>query len=119
MKYYGEIPIIRSFAAMLVVLVHVSANIYYNNGEFTNELLGYINQIGRLGTPVFAVISAFLLMSSVINRGFSIKYFFKSRFTKIFIPYVIWTFVYLIFSYYYIEYINSDIPFIYYFVFVI
>src|SRR5699024_8928495 len=118
-KFYEDIPIFRAVAALLVVAVHVTASTAYSysNKVFTHELLGYINQIGRLGTPVFAVISAFLLMSSVINRGFSIKYFFKSRFTKIFIPYVIWTFVYLIFRYYYLDNFNSDTPFINYFVF--
>lgn len=34
MKYYEEIPIIRSIATMLVVLVHVTSRIYYTNGEF-------------------------------------------------------------------------------------
>ncbi|WP_235195171.1 hypothetical protein [Exiguobacterium oxidotolerans] len=67
MKYYEEIPIIRSIAAILVVSVHVTAGIYYSNQVFSNEFIGYINQIARLGTPVFAVFSAFLLTSSVLN----------------------------------------------------
>ncbi|MGD6766578.1 acyltransferase [Mammaliicoccus lentus] len=115
MKYYGEIPIIRSFAAMLVVLVHVSANIYYNNGDFTNDLIGYINQIGRLGIPVFAVISAFLLTSSVLNRGFDLSYFIKSRFTKILVPYLIWSIFYLFYRYFYLNNLSEDINIFTYF----
>ncbi len=43
-KHYEEIPIIRSIATMLVVLVHVTSRIYYSNREFTNDTIGYINQ---------------------------------------------------------------------------
>lgn len=98
MKYYQEIPIIRSIAAILVVSVHVIAGIYYSNQNFSNDFIGYINQIARLGTPIFAVISAFLLTSSVLRRGFNLRYFIKSRFTKIFLPYIIWSSIYLIYK---------------------
>src|SRR5699024_5501769 len=36
-----------------------------------------------------------LLTHSVLKRGFDLNYFVKSRFTKIFVPYIIWTTVYL------------------------
>src|SRR5699024_6615288 len=118
-KFYEDIPIFRAIAALFVVAVHTTASVAYSfsNKEFTHELLGYLNQIERLGTPVFAVISAFLLMSSVLNRGFSTKYFFKSRFVKIFIPYVIWTILYLIFRYFYLDNLNPDTSFIDYLIF--
>lgn len=97
-KHYEEIPIIRSIATMLVVLVHVTSRIYYSNGEFTNDTIGYINQLSRLGTPVFAVISGFLLTSSTLNRSFDLNYFLKSRLTKIVFPFIIWTTIYIILS---------------------
>lgn len=67
---------------MLVVAIHTVNSIALSGGTFTSDGLGYINQIARLGTPVFAVISAFLLTISVVNRGFSLNYFIKSSLAK-------------------------------------
>lgn len=93
-KYIKEIPFIRSIACLLVVMVHVTAANYTSNG-FSNSLSLYLNQFSRLGTPIFAVISAYLLLNSVIKNGFSLKRFFTSRTVKIVSPFIIWTFVYL------------------------
>ena len=97
LKYYEEIPVIRSIAAILVVTVHLIAGLYSPGGVFSTVHIGYIDQLARLGTPIFAVVSAFLLMSSVLRRGFDLSYFVKSRFTKIFIPYLFWSSVYLLY----------------------
>ncbi|WQL32859.1 acyltransferase family protein [Mammaliicoccus sciuri] len=103
MKYYKEIPVIRAIAAIMIVIVHLTANSYHRDNIFANDWLGYLNQISRLGTPIFAIISAFLLTASVLNRGFDLKYFVKSRFSKIFIPYLIWTSFYLSYRYFYLH----------------
>jgi surface polysaccharide O-acyltransferase-like enzyme len=96
LKYIEEIPIIRSVATLFIVCVHLSVSYTGNvNNHSMAIIAGYLSQIGRLGTPVFAVISAFLLTHSVLKRGFDLNYFIKSRFTKIFVPYIIWTTVYL------------------------
>ncbi|MCD8909546.1 acyltransferase [Staphylococcus pseudoxylosus] len=96
MKYIEEIPIIRSIATLFIVCVHLSVSYTSNENNYSMTIIaGYLSQIGRLGTPVFAVISAFLLTHSVLKRGFDLNYFIKSRFTKIFVPYIIWTTVYL------------------------
>ncbi|PHK50101.1 acyltransferase [Staphylococcus edaphicus] len=96
LKYIEEIPIIRSIATLFIVCVHLSVSYTNNENSYSMTIIaGYLSQIGRLGTPVFAVISAFLLTHSVLKRGFDLNYFVKSRFTKIFIPYIIWTTVYL------------------------
>lgn len=96
MKYYEEIPIIRAIATMLVLCIHVTAQLYNSNGMIENPILAYFNQISRLGTPIFAVISAFLLTSSTLRRQFDLTYFIKSRFTKILVPYILWTTLYII-----------------------
>ncbi|MEC5300212.1 MULTISPECIES: acyltransferase [Staphylococcus] len=117
MKYYDEIPIIRSVAAMLVVAIHTVNSISLSGGSFTSDGLGYINQIARLGTPIFAVVSAFLLTISVIHRGFSLNYFIKSRFSKILIPYIIWTVFYLLYRAYFLHNLEDDGKLINYFIF--
>lgn len=96
MKYYEEIPIIRAVAIMLVLCIHITAQLYNSNGVIENSILAYFNQISRLGTPIFAVISAFLFTSSTLKRKFDLTYFVKSRFTKILVPYILWTTLYII-----------------------
>lgn len=93
-KYYDEIPYIRAIACMMVVLVHVSGN-SYEGPYFADNWSLYINQFCRLGTPVFAVVSGFLLFHSVNGKTFQFSRFLRSRTTKIVIPFVIWSFVYL------------------------
>ncbi|NWN86776.1 MAG: acyltransferase family protein [Staphylococcus sp.] len=89
MKYYEELPIIRAIATMLVLCIHLTAQLYNANGVIVDPILAYFNQISRLGTPIFAVISPFLLTSSTLKRKFDLSYFAKSRFTKILIPYIL------------------------------
>ncbi|MES3703618.1 acyltransferase [Staphylococcus arlettae] len=119
MKYYDEIPVIRAVAAMLVVAIHTVNSIAYSasTGGFTSEPLGYINQLARLGTPVFAVISGFLLTISVVDRGFSMSHFAKSRFTKILIPYIIWSIFYLLYRAFYLHNLEPDGELVNYFVY--
>ena len=117
MKFYQEIPVIRSIAAILVVAVHVIAGLYYSRGEFTNEAIGYINQFARIGTPIFAIISAFLLMSMVQRKGFNLGTFVKSRFSKIFIPYLIWSTVYLVYRFHVEDSLKPGVPLSEYFLY--
>ncbi|WP_404274693.1 acyltransferase [Exiguobacterium undae] len=117
MKYYQEIPVIRSIAAILVVSVHVIAGLYYVGGEFTNTSIGYINQLARIGTPIFAIISAFLLMSMVLRKGFDLRQFIQSRFSKIFVPYLIWSSVYLLYKYHVENSLNPDLSISSYFLY--
>src|SRR5699024_1272603 len=95
-KYFYEIGFIRAIACLCIVMVHVTAGFYYeNDGTFTwfNQ---FFNQISRYGTPAFAIISGFLLYNQAIKKGFTFKYFVQSRFTKVIIPFLIWSIVYLI-----------------------
>ncbi|TLS35601.1 acyltransferase [Pseudalkalibacillus caeni] len=98
--YLYEIHFLRAIACLLVLLVHVSATYYYQQGQF-NDFTYFFNQIGRFGTPIFALISGFLLFYQVRKRGFDFKKFMKSRFTKIGAPFFIWSVVYLLLLYYF------------------
>lgn len=94
-NFYAEIPFVRAVACLLVVMVHVTAISYNPTVGFNTNINLYLNQFSRFGTPVFAVISSFLLYSSVLKRGFNFKKFLYSRTTKIIIPFIIWTLFYL------------------------
>src|SRR5699024_6703715 len=93
-KYFYDINFIRAIAALCVVMVHVtSANYSLNEGYF-NWLLLFLNQIVRFGTPFFAVISGFLLYNQAIEGKYNFKKFVSSRFSKVMIPFIIWSLVY-------------------------
>ena len=117
MKYFDEIPIIRSIATLLVVCVHVSVSYLNSDNHSISVFSGYFNQISRLGTPIFAVISAFLLTNSSLRRGFDLNYFMRSRFTKILVPYLIWTTVYLYYRGVVEVTLNSNTNFIEYYLY--
>jgi len=95
-KFYHEINFVRSIAALSVVLVHVTASNYSLNDKQLHWFVLFLNQITRYGTPFFAVISGFLLYNQAIKKQYNFKKFLSSRFTKVLIPFFIWSFIYLI-----------------------
>jgi|GEM_PF-542453 surface polysaccharide O-acyltransferase-like enzyme len=100
-KYIFEIHFLRAFACLAVVGVHVSATHYGMNDETWHPFTYFLNQIGRFGTTIFAVISGFLLFYQVKRKGFEMGSFFKSRFSKILLPFLIWSLAYRFLLYYY------------------
>ncbi|MUV37019.1 hypothetical protein JNUCC1_00825 [Lentibacillus sp. JNUCC-1] len=93
--YFVEIPFVRAIACLMIVFVHVTAVAYSRTEGFSYGPNLFVNQFSRLGTPVFAVISAFLLFSSVKKRGFKLRQFLLSRTSKVVAPFAVWTIVYL------------------------
>lgn len=99
-KFYEEIPFVRAIACMMVVSVHISVGTITADDGSTHYLNLYLYQLTRLGTPIFAIISAFLLYSSVKRNGFNFKKFISSRTVKVIFPFVIWTIIYLCYKSY-------------------
>ncbi|KPL59270.1 acyltransferase [Rossellomorea vietnamensis] len=97
--HISEIHVLRAIACLLVLFVHVSATFYYQQGQQFNDLTYFINQISRFGTPIFALISGFLLFYQTRFKGFNLSRFVSSRFTKIGIPFLFWSIFYLLFMY--------------------
>lgn len=93
-NYIEEIHLIRAVACLLVVLVHVSATYYYQQDGY-NDITLFFNQIGRFGTPLFAVISGFLLFYHVRQKGFQLNKFVTSRFVKVGSPFLFWSIFYI------------------------
>ncbi|MBD1382317.1 acyltransferase [Metabacillus arenae] len=100
-KYIFEIHFLRAFACLAVVAVHVSATNYGMNDETWSDFSYFLNQVGRFGTPIFAVISGFLLFYQVKRKGFKLGRFFTSRLSKILIPFLAWSLIYRYLLYYY------------------
>ncbi|MGG1630844.1 acyltransferase [Rossellomorea sp. NRS-1567] len=97
--HISEIHILRAIACLLVLFVHVSATFYYQQGQQFNDLTFFINQISRFGTPMFALISGFLLFYQARFKRFDFSRFVSSRFTKIGLPFLFWSIFYLLFMF--------------------
>ncbi|WP_270180255.1 acyltransferase [Alkalihalobacillus sp. CinArs1] len=93
--YINEIHFLRAIACLFVLAVHVTGIYYSKHGNTFTEYTEFFNQIGRFGTPIFAVISGFLLFLQVKKKGFDAKRFYHSRMVKIGMPFLIWSVVYL------------------------
>ncbi|WP_431804193.1 acyltransferase [Halobacillus andaensis] len=97
-KYLYEINFVRAIACLLVVMVHVGARFYGAYDGSHTTLTNFFNQISRIGTPLFAVMSGFLLYNQMAKKEFNVHRFLKSRMTKIISPFVVWSLFYLIYS---------------------
>ncbi|TMU84959.1 acyltransferase [Bacillus sp. BHET2] len=100
-KYLFEIHFLRAFACLAVLGVHVSATYYSMNDNTFNWFSYFLNQVGRFGTPIFVVIAGFLLFYQVKRNTYSFGKFVTSRFSKIVLPLILWSFVYRFLLYYF------------------
>lgn len=97
-KYIYEIHILRACACLMLLMVHVTAQFYQVNNHEHHWFTFFFNQICRFGSPIFVVISGFLLFYQVKRKGFSPKNFLYSRTTKIVLPFLFWSAFYLLFD---------------------
>lgn len=96
-NYYFSADLIRAVAIILVVLIHVFS-------EFLNypKVLGSIdwwiadtiNAGARIAVPLFVMLSGMLILHS--EKTYTIKEFLKKRVSKIGIPLVAWSVIYLL-----------------------
>ncbi len=89
-----EIAYMRAFAALSIILIHSTSG-YINAGFWGSAL----NQFPRFGSPLFVMMSGFILYHIELKRpSDSYINFFKHRFLKVAIPYLVWTLFYTTFS---------------------
>ncbi len=102
--YY--IDSIRVFATLCVIVLHCIYN-YFNNPVNYNSplwaLLGYVNEVCRVGVPLFFMISGYLTMKRPIT---DIPAFYKKRFIRIGVPFIIYDVFY-----YFVSSANMGEPF--------
>lgn len=77
---------LRAFAIIAVLLCH--ADIFYGTLITPLEIITkyIIHDIGRIGVPIFLMISGALLL----NRDYDLSDFLKRRFTRIIYPFIFW-----------------------------
>jgi peptidoglycan/LPS O-acetylase OafA/YrhL len=93
-KRIYELDWLRAFAALSVIAIHITSTYVTKN-----EVAYVWNQAMRYAVPLFIILSGFLLFYSDRNRS-SISYaaFYKKRFSKIAVPYLVWTIFYALYK---------------------
>ena len=102
----GYIDYIRVFAISLVILLHCIADFYSNAGNSGTKAwyaFGFLNELCRVGVPLFFMISGYLLLRHEIT---DIKSFYKRRILKVLIPFLF----YDVFYYFFFCWQNNETP---------
>ncbi len=81
--------IIKGFLALTVVLCHLG--LFYGEGKILNHFVF----LGSISVGVFFFLSGYALMSQYLKKKDYKEGFLKRRLGKIFVPYIIVTFVYM------------------------
>ena len=89
------LDLLRVLACFLVVWQHIT-ECYYINPDMTipqhegMPLIGWMNSMTPIEVPLFVMISGYFLLPLKMDVGA----FFKRRFTRILIPFVVWCVIY-------------------------
>lgn len=89
------LDLLRVLACFLVVWQHIT-ECYYINPDMTAQshdemsLIGWMNSMTPIEVPLFVMISGYFLLPLKME----ISTFFKRRFTRILIPFVVWCVIY-------------------------
>lgn len=104
-KSLDEIQYARAFAMIAVLLVHSSSlgatTLPYDSSMFS--VYNFLNIAGKLGTPTFIMLSAFVLFYNYYPRKFDkgiISRFYKKRLLYILIPYFVFSLFYFVLKWY-------------------
>lgn len=100
-RYYDHaIDILRIIAIVCVIIIHTTTRILEaSHYDLMHAPWAFfLNQIFRFAVPLFFFISGFTL---TLNYSYHTSYFtfIKKRCSKIFLPYIFWSFIYFLFVY--------------------
>ncbi|RPJ28699.1 MAG: hypothetical protein EHM33_03675 [Chloroflexi bacterium] len=94
-EIFPWIDLIRVVAIFLVVVGHVSGQLTSAWGKIPNEqwmIANVYGSMGRVSVPLFFMVSGYLLMP----RSEGLRSFYAKRMTKVLIPFVVWSLIYLL-----------------------
>ncbi len=96
---------LRVIAMFLVVVLHTTSPMLMAYGKEPDSywlIADFFNALSRFGVPVFVMITGALLL----NRDYELGDFLRKRLGRIFPPFIFWSVVYILYSWY-----NEDIVF--------
>lgn len=96
-KLNYNICMLRVISALLVVMLHISQPLVSNYYLYGKEVwwgANLLNVLSRFAVPIFFMVSGALLLTKIEDP---IK-FYKNRFLNILIPFIIWSFVLIVYK---------------------
>lgn len=92
---YEKFDILRGFAILAVVLIHITAPLA-TDGDILSII---VNQVSRFAVPVFFILSGWgLTIAGSYEKSEGYLDFLKARFLSVFPQYILWNFIYLAYS---------------------
>lgn len=93
-----ELDFMRAFAILMVLVLHVSAAYAaYSPPESRVFYIGLVlNQWSRVCLPLFVFVSGFGIFYGYGSKKLNLKDFYLRRFRAVFLPYLVWSFIYMI-----------------------
>lgn len=94
------IDLLRVISALGVIFIHVSAPLVTHNMKVVNDAFwagNLFNVLGRFSVPVFVIISGYLILKPISSYAD----FYRKRFTRILLPLICWSVVYLLWAYFF------------------
>lgn len=95
MKKLDEISIFKAMAAIMVIIIHVTATpaVTLTGGIYYDVVL-FLNRFAKPSVPMFIFASGLTLYYSYRNKTFEYGSFIKKRLKTIVVPYLIWCCIY-------------------------
>ncbi|MDZ7933607.1 MAG: acyltransferase family protein [Emticicia sp.] len=91
---------LRVFATLTVIMLHCAAGGIYLMGKIPNSwwwICNTTNTFGRFAVPIFVMLSGYLLLGKYKN----LIDFLTKRFSRIFIPFLLWTIIFMLWGNYF------------------
>lgn len=87
---------LRMIAILAVILCHVDSFYPYVTTSLKVAIPYFLTELGRIGVPLFLMISGALLIGEDYDLGF----FLKKRFSRILVPFIFWVIVISAYQFY-------------------
>lgn len=97
----SEIDFMRAICCVLVVIIHVTAAFWYTFqvSSLPFKAVVVLNTFSKFAVPSFVLISGYVLYYVYNNKKIEPITFYKKRLLKVFLPYFIWSVLYIIVNY--------------------
>lgn len=102
-KRIEELDVLRGIAIFFVVLLHVQGYFYYGwpLHSVGQAYSGFAMYVFRFARQVFMFLTGFVLVYNYFGRDFHYQTFLRKRTRSVVVPYLFWSFFYVVFSIYY------------------
>lgn len=98
-RYQPHLDLLRIFAAFCVILLHVLSPLLTSAPDFgtrTWNVANMLNEITRIGVPLFLMLTGCLLLPAASTKDFG--KFYRRRLSRVLIPFLIWNLIYYIYN---------------------